>query len=64
MIRHDYTQEVGLKPATKKVPLPVALLILAAAAGLVWWGAVNVPSFAVVHGSPAAEAQAATAPQK
>ncbi len=55
MIRRDYREEVGLKPATKEVPLPLALIILAAAAGLLWWAVAKTHSASVVDTSPQTE---------
>lgn len=37
MASRDYRQELGLKPATSKVPWPIAGLIFAALGALVWY---------------------------
>lgn len=38
MVSRDYTKELGLKSHTKKVPMPIALAILAAFFAVVWYG--------------------------
>lgn len=44
MVSRDYTKELGLKPATRTVPLPVAIVILFLLAGLVWFGIAHLPA--------------------
>jgi hypothetical protein len=39
MISRDYRIELGLKPATAKVPWPIALVLLGAIAAGAWYGA-------------------------
>lgn len=54
MVSRDYTKELGLEPATRKVPWPIAAVILAAVAGLVWFGVAKLTAKA--HGAPHADA--------
>lgn len=59
MVSRDYTKELGLKPATSKVPWPVAAVILAAVAGLVWLGVTKLNTGGSNHADPAAKSAAA-----
>lgn len=38
MVSRDYTKELGLKSSTRKVPWPIAAVILAGIGGLVYIG--------------------------
>lgn len=42
MISRDYTKEVGLKPGTVRVPLPLALVALAVIGAGLWVGAMKL----------------------
>lgn len=44
MIRRDYRSEIGLPPATPKVSWPIAVIVLAAAAGALWFGVQKLQS--------------------
>ena len=52
MATRDYRQELGLKPATSKVPWPIAGLILVALGALVWY-AVSTSQSGLGSGAPA-----------
>lgn len=63
MISKDYTQELGLKPAVKVIPLPIALAILAVAGALIWFAVVKLHRMPAGHAAtttPPAAAQAAS----
>lgn len=65
MISRDYTQEVGLKSATVRVPLPYAVLALVLVAAGLWFSLVKLHASAPVrlkHEAPAAQTPAQPAP--
>lgn len=63
MVSRDYTKELGLKPATSKVPWPIAAVILAVVAGLVWFGIEKLNARASAHSAAADPAKPAAAEQ-
>lgn len=60
MFNRDYTQEIEMAPPTKRVPWPLAVLILAVlAAGVTWFASVELRAYRQLHdrASPAMMAQ-------
>lgn len=65
MISRDYTQEVGLKSANVRVPMPFAIMALVLVAAGLWFSLVKLHASAPVrikHEAPAAQAPAKPAP--
>jgi hypothetical protein len=60
MVSKDYTQEMGLKPTTPMVPLPLAIIILALGGAALWYGVTKLyrtsPGHRASHEAPAAPA--------
>lgn len=57
MVSRDYTEELGMAPRTKRVPMPVALAIIGVIAAGVWYGVSRVADGNTGHqskGEPAA----------
>lgn len=64
MVSRDYTKELGLEPATRKVPWPIAAAILAAAAGLMWFGISKLDARSDGHNAHHAGAAKTAAPSQ
>jgi hypothetical protein len=65
MVSRDYTEELGMAPRTKRVPLPIAIAIIALIGAGIWYGVSRSLEHTPLSGEKAEAAAAEkTAPGK
>lgn len=58
MVSRDYTQELGMEPRSKRVPMPIAFAIIAVLGAVIWYGVAQITAHSPLRNHAEASAPA------